>query len=66
MINTRLKARLKEEGLTHQQLADQVGISVRTVSRLINGHHTPTEDTASMIAIILKCRIQDIFKEVYK
>lgn len=40
-------------GLTAAELAERLGVTVTTVSRLENGHHAPSDVTAAALAEIL-------------
>jgi transcriptional regulator with XRE-family HTH domain len=46
----RLAARMEEHRLTNEQLAAKAGVSVRTVSRLLNSRHDPRDATVDRVA----------------
>jgi len=60
---TKLKKRIKEKGLKQGFLADKVGISETTFSKIVKGRIKPTYEIAQKIAKILNCKPDDIFFE---
>lgn len=48
----RLRNHRKQQGLSLHKAADITGLSFTTISRLENGHHTPTRKTADKLAKI--------------
>ncbi len=54
-----IKSRIKEKGYTVTSLAQKMGITQVSLSRIINGN--PTVDTLQKIATILDVDIKDLF-----
>lgn len=54
-FSNRLRNKMYEKGISHQDLAEQAGISKQMLSRYANGHSTPTSYTVGRIARVLEC-----------
>ncbi len=65
MTSRRLVNRLKDirsaKGLTQAELAEQVGVSRKTINTVENGVFVPSTLLAFTIAEILKLRVDEIF-----
>lgn len=61
MIKNRLKEILEERGIKQTWLAEQVGISYKTLSNIINGRYNTSLDVALKIADVLNVKVDDIF-----
>lgn len=61
-MELRVKKLCKERGLTLQALAEKVGSSQASISRISAGGNTTTE-TLEKLAIALGVSIQDLFAE---
>ena len=55
-----LKEKIKEKGLTQQQLADMLGVKQSTVSNWCTGYNLPCANKLIKLANILGCSIGDI------
>ena len=64
-MSRRLVNRLKDirsaRGLTQAELAEQVGVSRKTINTVENGVFIPSAQLAFTIAEILKLRVDEIF-----
>lgn len=61
MIKNRLKEILDERGIKQIWLAEQIGISYKTLSNIINGRYNTSLDIAFKIADVLNVKVDDIF-----
>lgn len=65
MTSRRLVNRLKDiraaRGMTQAELAEQVGVSRKTINTVENGVFIPSTLLALTIAEILKLRVEEIF-----
>lgn len=61
MIKNRLKEILDERGIKQIWLAEQIGISYKTLSNIINGRYNTSLDIALKIADVLNVKVDDIF-----
>jgi putative transcriptional regulator len=63
--NRRLVNRLKDirsaKGLTQAELAEQVGVSRKTINTVENGVFVPSTQLAFTLAEVLKLRVDEIF-----
>ena len=60
MLNTRkIKARMKELGLTQADVGDKLGLAPATVSQKINGSRPMTVEEADKLAVILSISDQE-------
>ena len=57
-----LKVARMEEGLTPQQVAQAIGMSISTYYKLEQGVRKPSITTALKIADVLNCKVEEIFK----
>lgn len=53
----------EKKGMTANQLAELVGVTQPTISRLETGVRRPSIDTARKIAAALDCTIDELFGE---
>jgi len=60
-LGLRLKVLRKQKGLTQEQLAEQVGVDARHISRVETGAHYPSLETLETIADVLARPIGDLF-----
>ncbi len=59
-----LKKILKMRGISQKELAEATGISRAAISQYIAGKHTPSLETAELIADYLKCDLAELKDEV--
>ena len=60
-ISDTLKRRKEQKGLTAQQLADQSGVPLSTISRIFAGHtDSPTFSTVSALARVLDLSLDEL------
>ncbi len=57
----RLKDRRQQLGLTQSALADEVGVSRKTINTIENGVFVPSTVLALLLASRLKCSVHDLF-----
>ena len=62
LIGVRIKELRKQAGLTQEQLAEQVGLDSRHLSRLEVGRHFPSLDSLERIATALGIPLAEFFK----
>lgn len=62
LIGARIKALRKQAGLTQEQLAEQVGLDSRHLSRLEVGQHFPSLDSLERIAAALNVPLVEFFQ----
>ena len=62
LIGVRIKELRKQAGLTQEQLAEQVGLDARHLSRLEVGRHFPSLDTLEGIAKVLNMPLVEFFQ----
>lgn len=60
-MHNKIKQRRNELGLTQQELADKLGMSVSYINRIENEKKIPNVSLAIRIAHALKCKVDDIF-----
>lgn len=58
----RLKEVLKEKGVTGKELAQRLGMTETSISRMLNGLQYPKIETLLNIATALNVDIRDLFK----
>lgn len=58
---TRIKAVMREKGVTAAEVAKRMGISPGTLSGIINGN--PTIGSLALVARILETGVQDLIRE---
>lgn len=56
----RLYSMMQRKGFTYDDLSEETGISVGTISNYVNGVTSPTLDRLFLIAKALGCRIEDL------
>ena len=61
-IGARIKELRKNAGLTQEQLAEQVGLDARHLSRLEVGRHFPSLDSLERIAQALNLPLAEFFQ----
>jgi transcriptional regulator with XRE-family HTH domain len=52
ILHNKIKKLRKEKGLTQQELADEIGLHITHLSRIENGHLTPSLDVFKKLAAI--------------
>ncbi len=62
LVGERIKALRKQAGLTQEQLAEQVGLDARHLSRLEVGRHFPSLDSLERIAQELHQPLSEFFQ----
>jgi putative transcriptional regulator len=60
-VKNRLKEIIDERGIKQVWLAEQVGISYKTLSNIIGGRYNTSLDVALKIADVLNVKVDDIF-----
>lgn len=63
MVNIELFTQMKKQNITQRELAKAVGISVTSLHHILNNGSIPKTGTALRIAKVLKCRVDELFKE---
>jgi transcriptional regulator with XRE-family HTH domain len=61
-----IKDLAKEKGITLNEIAEKVGITQPSISRIVNGRINPTLDTLEKIADSLGVGITELFKREEK
>ncbi len=60
MVNN-LKDYIRKSGLKQSHIASKLSISQNTLSSYISGRRNPRVDKAQKLAVILNCKVEDIF-----
>lgn len=60
-VKNKLKEIIDERGIKQVWLAEQVGISYKTLSNIIGGRYNTSLEVALKIADILNVKVDDIF-----
>lgn len=60
-MNLKLRAKRVEKGLTQEEIAKELNISVATYNRYEKGHTEMTETTINKLLTLLECKYEDIF-----
>lgn len=60
---TNLKRKRKELGLTREEIAKEIGISIHTYAAYEKGVRKPLFDTLIKILKVLNCTLDDLTKE---
>lgn len=63
VLECKLSYILLEQGRTQKWLADQVGVSMSTISQIKKGKQLPTLPVALRIAKVLGKKVEDIWME---
>ena len=61
ILKNKLKEVRQEKKLSQQDLANMVGVSRNTISSLETGQYEPTAKLASVLAIALDMKFEDLF-----
>ena len=61
-INTNLKEVREANGMTQQDLADQVGIRRETIVHLENNRYNPSLEMALKIAQVFNKQVEELFR----
>lgn len=61
MLDSKLKVRLAELNMKHQDLANELGVTKQTLSLWVNSKSFPTLEMAFKIAKMLECKVDDLF-----
>ena len=59
-IAKRIKEYRIKSGLTQAALGEKIGVDSNTISRLENGRHLPSLETAESLAIVFSVTVPDI------
>lgn len=62
-IGEKIKARMKEKGLSQNELARRAGLSSSGISTIINGAFEPRMDNLRQIAQVLECKPADLLDD---
>lgn len=62
-IGEKIKARMKEKGLSQNELARRAGLSSSGISTIINGAFEPRMDNLRQIAQVLECQPGDLLDD---
>lgn len=57
-----LKVRRAMSDVTQADLAEQVGVTRKSVNSIENGHFVPSTELALKMAIALDCTVEDLFQ----
>ncbi|WP_156290740.1 helix-turn-helix transcriptional regulator [Oceanobacillus salinisoli] len=57
-----LRYRLKEAGMTQRELAEKLGVSEPQINKYVNNRQGMSYQVAYNIAIILGCRMEDLYE----
>ena len=60
MIN-RIKERREELGITQQELADKIGVSLSWIRKIENHKVKPSIQLMVRVSVALDCRVDDLF-----
>ena len=60
---TKIKARLRDLGMTQRELSEKTGISIASIKQIVNGHTEPIILYSSKIAKVLNLEVEDLFGE---
>ena len=60
-----LRERIDRCGWNQDEIADAVGISVRTLNRYVNGHSMPDYITLHRLAKFFNCSVEDFYYQKY-
>ena len=60
-MKNRIEALRKEQGMTQQALAEQLGVSRQTIISLENGRYNPSIGLAHNVAKLFGLMIEDVF-----
>lgn len=63
-LETRLKERRTDAGLTQAELAERAGVSRKTINTVENGVFVPSTLLALVLARELGCTVEDLFSAV--
>ena len=61
VLKNNLKKTRMEKGLSQQDLADIVGVSINTISSIETGQFSPTAKLALVICIALEKKFEELF-----
>jgi len=61
MLKSKIKVRLAELDIKHQDLAEKLGVTKQTMSAWVNGRANPTLEMAFRIANLLDCKVDDLY-----
>lgn len=61
MLKSRIRIRLAEVDMKHQELAETLGVTKQTMSAWVNGRNFPTLEMSFKIAKLLDCKVDDLF-----
>lgn len=61
MLKSKMKVRLAELNLKHQDVANELGVTKQTLSLWVNSRSFPPLETAFKIAKLLDCKVDDLF-----
>lgn len=62
MIKFKIKTLCNQYGTTQKELAERVGLSTTSLSRIITGDQTPSLETLEKIAVALGCDVSELFE----
>ena len=62
-MKTNLKPARKEKGLTQDQFANQIRVSLRTYQRYESGKRIPNVNIAKEMATVLNSTVEELFGE---
>jgi putative transcriptional regulator len=61
MLEVKIKVRLAELNLKHQDVANTLGVTKQTFSSWVNGKNQPTLEMAFKISELLECKVDELF-----
>ena len=62
-MKLRINECIKESGYKKKYVAEQLGITARTLSRWIMGESSPTFDQLVKLATVLDCEFEDLYEK---
>lgn len=60
---TRIKARLRDLGMTQRELSEKTGISIASIKQIVNGHTEPIILYSMKISKVLNSEVEELFDE---
>lgn len=60
-MESKIRQIRKDKNLTHEQIANAVGISRPYYTLIENGYRHPSLEVAIKLAKILECQVEDLF-----
>jgi transcriptional regulator with XRE-family HTH domain len=58
----KLKIIRKQAGLTQEQLAENIGVSIESISNMERGLHSPSFNNLEKIAVAINVKVKELFE----